>query len=1709
MARCDKKTLSILGRTKKKLTMEKLWNNLHKKGDIYSFKHKLVILFISFEEISRDEKNQAIRTLTNDPYVILSEINENRKTKFNLPTHDLVIEKEKFNEKLSIIDLPILSDEFNSSQIIKDILSESIIGNCNVCTIFYTKYGHAIKPEFSTNVIPYMVILHSHKIPYYFLIGNIGTPLFGGDTQMLEQFMKIKEDGLDILLFNRKWLLGVELIKKHLKQQLAQYHQSTSFVTAPSKMRLEFETESEVLFYREKHFEPFRVYPFPNFHIERNLIVPRFYVNISMFHIISCIRGLLLTHLEDHILQHHFDAHKKLDDVTFDPLHRRQWLSFRYCPICNLTSLNLSEFYYLYPSSLNEKNLFKLQPAYERRYFCKRCFDGVFTKGDAELIKFVDSHVKEDVFEVFTSAYIQKDYEKSLILAKKIINRYLDASLLTSTYSPDLENITLFRFFVVKILKHQLKIKDALEKIDEYKNELKIDIPFQTMFSIRYNIFYSYEGALSLLISGKLVPSQIQFEKVIEDCECLFAKQCLSFTENKERCLKIFMRQLEMKKKVGDRFGFAQICLNISQYYKDCKDWKGKAESYVESAEEELETQKHKLKDLEVKIIESKKEVIKIQMLLESGKRIQKKLERNISTMKTLLIEQKDNECCGSLCDVWLKIIQCYSLNFTAYVIRQQGDRRSCLKMLNIARGHIESNEIIDMIVVNISQHIGVVSFESGRVNDGLDWLKNCLLYLEYFPWLRKLKEVEILQSLAELYMGKGKIHRAYEQIKKPLAHAEITNDDNFSCICWKIYGKILQKMGRHCDSIRILNKSLDICVKYRLSIVDEVLQLIGINFYELANIEKAMKCFEKAMEIAGNNKNDFRIGDMKLSVGKIMIERKKFDEAEKCFTDSKRIGIKYGNLLLMGKSYEFLGVLFYQRAMNYIKNRRQQEISPKVKPNYQHQLDNDVLLEQEVLINKEMEFLTIAFHYFQKALSHYDLLNSLESQMLVLSNQGKIGEKLGKNEFAKQAYLKSINLFVDYFSKLEEASHFLATANSKMIIFSRSINFYYNQTVVNSLSLKRNQLICVQIIEYVKNLVSDQNREISPNFFEQEFIIAPEVTGLNYYVFGKYLIRVFIVKGEIVSIDRKVVNIKEVEEFQSLYDDAIVSHRERVMINSETGDLVIVNPAHAGTVKKLKEKYLMFGKLLFGDLPQELPKKFIIFPHNFLFAFPFACLMVKSDRFLIQDYTFAVSPSITTLQRTRHHCSTLRTDKQGLFMGNPIGVKHTQGLYSVELPLLYKLYGKKGEDLSGENFTFERVHSALSDTKHIDYIHIVSHHCFLQHETEFEDRFKFSGSLELSKGEYLYASKIKTLDLNGIDFVFFNACNSARGGISNIGVLGFFQSFLNAGVKSVICCTSAVQNSFASQVAINFYRDYFSNAKLSKVECLRNSLLQILEKQDAAAFSFLWGGYQLIGVDLEFLDARMDTPKTLVKDANLLTKVKSCNVGDVTNGVYSASDVIELRSNEQYITKFQSVTMTGRGERWERFVFNLSKRGDFFVVVELKVNCNMVYLLLENDVRQFNLRGFQRTGDMLIMTFNKKKKMLDINMWLLNDKIVDRYLEIFHIDDNQKEISQLLSDYSLPETDFGFEYNQSSSLICWMKSDSNVKMSVYRKVKRVETHRSIFRGNVQLLQGQTKILEPKEINLKTGEVSKSSEYETPFLLEREYMKKLVFEMIV
>ena len=273
-----------------------------------------------------------------------------------------------------------------------------------------------------------------------------------------------------------------------------------------------------------------------------------------------------------------------------------------------------------------------------------------------------------------------------------------------------------------------------------------------------------------------------------------------------------------------------------------------------------------------------------------------------------------------------------------------------------------------------------------------------------------------------------------------------------------------------------------------------------------------------------------------------------------------------------------------------------------------------------------------------------------------------------------------------------------------------------------------------------------------------------------------------------------------------------------------------------------------------------------VIAPDDVLWDLPFQALLVRSNRFLIEDAALAYAPSLTVLREMTRRRRSLGADAGSatLFaLGNPLPGKGTVNRTAMtvrdenldplpeaeqEVKALRRLYGiSRSKVYIGAEAREDRVKSEAGQAR---ILHFATHGIVNNASPMYSHLVLAEG--DANEDGLLEAWELTQLDLKA-DLAVLSACETARGRIgAGEGMIGLSWAMFIAGVPSIVVSQWKVESAGTRDLMVNFHRALISEqqagkAKLTKAEALRQAALKLMKNAETR-HPFYWAGFVLVG---------------------------------------------------------------------------------------------------------------------------------------------------------------------------------------------------------------------------------------------------------------------
>lgn len=257
-----------------------------------------------------------------------------------------------------------------------------------------------------------------------------------------------------------------------------------------------------------------------------------------------------------------------------------------------------------------------------------------------------------------------------------------------------------------------------------------------------------------------------------------------------------------------------------------------------------------------------------------------------------------------------------------------------------------------------------------------------------------------------------------------------------------------------------------------------------------------------------------------------------------------------------------------------------------------------------------------------------------------------------------------------------------------------------------------------------------------------------------------------------------------------------------------------------------------------------------LIVPDEFIWSVPFAALVDRRGRFLVQEHAIVYAPSITAYAAIADSRPSRPAAASLLAIGNP-ALKAPGGNASIreaelEAEAVGALYDRRTTVLTRQEATEGRTRKALPDAT----IAHFATHAILDDINPMYSHLMLAHDRDAASDGRLESWEVAQLSLN-TDLVVLSACETARGRVGGgEGVIGLTWSFLLAGAHSVVATQWKVASDSTAELMIAFHRSLRAGKggpALQKALSLREAQLHLIGRA-RTRHPFHWAPFVLLG---------------------------------------------------------------------------------------------------------------------------------------------------------------------------------------------------------------------------------------------------------------------
>ena len=605
----------------------------------------------------------------------------------------------------------------------------------------------------------------------------------------------------------------------------------------------------------------------------------------------------------------------------------------------------------------------------------------------------------------------------------------------------------------------------------------------------------------------------------------------------------------------------------------------------------------------------------------------------------------------------------------------------------------------------------------------------------------------------------------------------------------------------------------------------------IGGIYSVLGQYQRALKYYQSALEIAKNLGNKSNEGVFLSNVGMGYYQLEQYNKAKDYHQQAITVDRATGNREAESTALNNLAQ-DYHALKQYVESLKIHIQSLTIK-----QSIGDRAGEAYVLNNIGQDYSSVdeiekSLIYYRQATAIAHSIKYLETEGVALNNQGIALYRLDRLPEAEAQLRAAISIWeslraglVDR-DKISLQDRIKGTYDLLQKVLIEQNKF---QAALEIAERGRARVLAELLASKIPTINSATSQKIrqAPNLSKiQQIARAQKATLVEYSTIGdRILIWVIKPTGKITFHQTKLPPKTTLKDLVDTTRDGIGANRG-ARSKDDTP-----NPT-GGDLKQLHQ--LLIAPIV-KDLPTKPEERVIILPQNELFLVPFAALQDAQDRYLIQQHTITIAPSIQVLALSEAKSNRL-SKVAPLVVGNPI-------MPSFDPPLR-PLPGSEGEakgigtilqvaPLIGAQADKQKV-IALMKTAPI--IHLATHGLL--------DTIKgdIPGAIALTNG-FLTSGEIFDMQLSA-NLVVLSACDTGRGDLTGEGVVGISRSFSVAGVPSVIVSLWEVNDEATKALMEEFYRN-LQLKKLPKAQALRQAMLTTMVDYPNPNF---WSAFMLVG---------------------------------------------------------------------------------------------------------------------------------------------------------------------------------------------------------------------------------------------------------------------
>jgi CHAT domain-containing protein/predicted negative regulator of RcsB-dependent stress response len=718
----------------------------------------------------------------------------------------------------------------------------------------------------------------------------------------------------------------------------------------------------------------------------------------------------------------------------------------------------------------------------------------------------------------------------------------------------------------------------------------------------------------------------------------------------------------------------------------------------------------------------------------------------------------------------------------------RKGNTDRALKAILTARSFAQQ--------VNNQKQIGIASIHIGSLyTDLADYpaaIQSFDLAIGIFQKLvdpEKIASTLLLQGDAYLYSSQ--YTKALSNYESGLKTSREIKSQTVEVAALQRLGGVYDSLGQYQQAAKIGEESLILARKVGDKAFEAIsLNGLGASASHLKKYPEAQAYLEQALEIYRSTNNRAQAQLVLANLAKIYYQTQQYD-----------------------KSLDY-----YQQAFKDLDDKRlASSILSDIGDIYYRQGNNQ-----------------LALNNYQQGATLARSINALDFEGIALTNQGKVLYTLGKLPAAETQLRAAIKIWESLRTGLSDKNKvsFADTIVGSYQLLQKVLIEQNKIPAALEISERaRARALAELLASKIAATASAKANKIrqAPNLSQIQQVAQAQAATLVQYSIINDSIYTWVIKptGKISFYQTKLPP-------KTTLKDLVVTTRDSIGANR--GSRSKDNDAPTATGGDLKQLHQLLIKPIVKDLPTNPEQRVIILPQNELFLVPFAALQDAQGKYLIEQHTLTISPSIQVLALTNG--KTNRTNNHApLVVGNPV-----MPLYKGQP--LDNLAGAEAEaNAVAQILQVKPLIGAQADKQQViqsmqqaPMIHLATHGLL---DTIAGD---IPGAIALTNG-FLTSGEIFDMQLKA-DLVVLSACDTGRGDVTGDGVVGLSRSLSVAGVPSVLVSLWEVSDKATKALMEEFYQNLHVK-KLTKAQALRQAMLTTMKDYPNPNF---WAAFMLVG---------------------------------------------------------------------------------------------------------------------------------------------------------------------------------------------------------------------------------------------------------------------